>query len=547
LDQQVKQALALHQSGRLADAEALYRRVLAQQTNHVAAQHFLGLLLHQAGRPEGVTLVARSVKGAANNPDFLNNYGTVLRDVGNLDAAAEAFRKAIAQRPDHLGARDNLGSMQRQLGQFEASEETFRATISLHPFHMRARIGLAETLQEAGKLDTAIEVFREALSIRPKDADLLYGLGVCLMEKGQIAEAIMQFRASLSVQPGLAKAWLMLSRVKHQENADAELAAMQAQHQRSAADSLERMQLSFGLGKAHDDLKVYDRAFDFFTEGNAIYRKRVKYDKARTRADFEAMKAAFNAEFFGERKPSTIRDETPIFIVGMPRSGTTLVEQIIASHPEVRGAGELSILKMAVGGNFPLDMKGGFPAGIANMPDRVFADAGNDYLQMLHAHYPDSKHVTDKMPGNFMLIGFLHMMLPNARIVHCARDAVATCLSIFKTHFRGDSHAYSYDLEELADFHNLYTDIMAHWRRVLPGVIHDVRYEDFVADQEAQTRTLIGHLGLPWNEACLNFHETDRPVRTASAVQVRQPMYKGSVDLWKRYGDRLQPLIERLT
>ncbi len=537
----------MHQSGRLADAEALYRRVLTQQPNHVPAQHFLGLLLHQTGHSEGLTLVARSVKGAPNTPDFLNNYGTVLRDVGNLDAAAEAFRKAIAQRPDHLGARDNLGSTQRQLGQFEASEETFRTTISLHPFHMRARIGLAETLQEAGRLDTAIEVFREALSIRPKDADLLYGLGVCLMEKGRIAEAAIQFRAALSVQPALARAWLMLSRVKQQENADAELAAMQAQHQRSASDSVERMQLSFGLGKAHDDLKIYDRAFDFFIEGNAIHRKRITYDKVRTRADFEAMKAAFDAKFFATHKPSPIRDDTPIFIVGMPRSGTTLVEQIIASHPKVSGAGELSILKMAVGGNFTLDMKGGFPAGIENMSDRAFTDAGNDYLEMLRALYPDSKHVTDKMPGNFMLIGFLHMMLPNARIIHCARDAVATCLSIFKTHFRGDSHAYSYDLEELADFHNLYTDMMAHWRKVLPGVIHEVRYEDFVADQEAQTRTLIGHLGLPWNDTCLNFHETDRPVRTASAAQVRQPMYKGSVDLWKRYGDRLQPLIERLS
>ncbi|MBN9253011.1 MAG: tetratricopeptide repeat protein, partial [Mesorhizobium sp.] len=355
MDQQVKQALALHQSGRLADAEALDRRVLAQQASQVAAQHFLGLLLHQTGRSAGVALVARSIKGAPNNPDFLNNYGTLLRDIGNLDAAAEAFRKAIAERPDHLGARDNLGSIQRQLGQFDASEETFRKTISLHPFHMRARIGLAETLQEAGQLDAAIDVFSEALSIRPKDADLLYGLGVCLMEKGQIAKALARFRAALSVQPTLAKAWLMLSRVKQQENADAELAAMQALHQRSGADSVERMQLSFGLGKAHDDLKIYDKAFDFFTEGNALHRKRVNYDKARTRADFEAMKAAFDTEFFTEHKPSAVRDETPIFIVGMPRSGTTLVEQIIASHPEVRGAGELSILKLAVGGNFPLD------------------------------------------------------------------------------------------------------------------------------------------------------------------------------------------------
>ncbi|RUW28774.1 sulfotransferase, partial [Mesorhizobium sp. M1E.F.Ca.ET.041.01.1.1] len=237
---------------------------------------------------------------------------------------------------------------------------------------------------------------------------------------------------------------------------------------------------------------------------------------------------------------------TPIFVVGMPRSGTTLVEQIIASHPQVFGAGELSILKTAVGKQFPMNMPGGFPRGIAGMPDKAFAEAGQAYLDMLHSRYPGFRHVTDKMPGNFLLVGFLHMMLPKAKIVHCARDAAATCLSIFKVHFRGDSHRYGYDLGELADFYNLYTDIMAHWHKVLPGVVHDVRYEDFVTDQEGQTRALMAHLGLPWDDKVLSFHETDRPVRTASAAQVRQPMYQGSVDLWKRYGDRLKPLLDRL-
>jgi hypothetical protein len=338
----------------------------------------------------------------------------------------------------------------------------------------------------------------------------------------------------------------MLSQVRRQKEADAELAAMQALHGQVGADSLDRMQLSFGLGKLNDDLKAYGQAFDYFAEGNAIRRKGVAYDGDKTRAEFAAMKATFDAAFFEKHKPGVVSDDTPIFVVGMPRSGTTLVEQIIASHPQVFGAGELTILKTAVGKGFPLDMKGGFPAGIRDLADKVFADAGQDYLAMLHERYPGYKHVTDKMPGNFLLIGFLHLMLPKAKIIHCARNPVATCLSIYKTHFRGDGHLYSYDLGELADFHNLYSDMMQHWRSVLPGVVHDVRYEDFVADQEGQTRALIEHLGLPWNDAVLSFHQTDRPVRTASAAQVRQPMYQGSIDLWKRYGDKLQPLIERL-
>jgi tetratricopeptide (TPR) repeat protein len=543
----VQQALQLHQAGRRQEAEMLYRQVLAQKANHAAAAHFLGLLLHQTGRSaEGLDLLEQSARLQPKNPDFLNNLGTVMRDLGRVSAAVDFFRGAVAIRPDQLAARDNLGSSLKQLGQFAGAEEIYRGTIGRNPFHVRARIGLAETLQEAGRLDEALAVFREALAIRPKDADLLHGLGVGLMEKGSLGEAAEHFRQALAIDPGMARAWLMLTQVKRQQERDAELAGMEAQHAKAPEGSLARMQLSFGLGKANDDLKDYGRAFDYFAEGNAIRRAGIDYDAAKTRAEFEAMKAVFDKAFFDKHRPSGITDDTPIFVVGMPRSGTTLVEQIIASHPQVYGAGELGILKTAVGKQFPPGMKGGFPWGIPDTPDKVYAEAGRTYLDLLHARYPGFRHVTDKMPGNFLLVGFIHMMLPQAKIIHCTRDAAATCLSIYKVHFRGDSHRYGYDLGELADFHNLYTDIMAHWRTVLPDLVHDVRYEDFVADQEGQTRALIAHLGLPWDDAVLSFHETDRPVRTASAAQVRQPMYQGSVDLWKRYGDRLKPLLDRL-
>ncbi|TPI64511.1 tetratricopeptide repeat protein [Mesorhizobium sp. B3-1-7] len=543
----MQKALQLHQAGRRQEAEALYRQVLGQQPNHAAALHFLGLLLHQTGRSEeGLDLIEQSVTLQPENADFLNNMGTVMRDLGRVAAAIDFFRGAVDIRPDQLAARDNLGSSLTQLGQFDAAEEIYRGTIGRNPFHVRARVGLAETLQEAGRLDEAIKLFREALSIRPKDAELLYGLGVAMMEKGKLDEATDLARQALAIAPNMARAWLLLTQVKRQTERDKELSGMEAEHAKAPQGSLARMQLSFGLGKVNDDLKDYGRAFDYFAEGNAIRRKAIDYDPARTRGEFEAMKAAFDTVFFEKHKPSGISDDTPIFVVGMPRSGTTLVEQIIASHPQVLGAGELNILKTAVGKQFPMNMPGGFPAGIADMPGKAFAEAGQAYLDMLHTRYPGYRHVTDKMPGNFLLVGFLHMMLPKAKIVHCARDAAATCLSIFKVHFRGDSHRYGYDLGELADFHNLYTDIMAHWHKVLPGVVHDVRYEDFVADQEGQTRALMAYLGLPWDDKVLSFHETDRPVRTASAAQVRQPMYQGSVDLWKRYGDRLKPLLDKL-
>jgi hypothetical protein len=206
----------------------------------------------------------------------------------------------------------------------------------------------------------------------------------------------------------------------------------------------------------------------------------------------------------------------------------------------------LRILKGVVERRFPPLDGDDLAAALGRVPDKAFVEAGRDYVEALRSRFPGARRVTDKMPGNFMLIGFLHLMLPEAKIVHCTRDAAATCLSIFKSYFRNDGHLYGYDLAELGEFHNLYSDLMDHWHKVLPGVVHDVRYEDFVADQEGQSRALIEHLGLPWNEKVLAFQEADRPIRTASAAQVRQPMYRSSVDLWKRYGDRLKPLTDIL-
>lgn len=548
----MREGLALHQAGRTRDAETLYRQVLAAKGDHAAAEHFLGLLLHQTGRSaEGVQLIRRSLRPSPRNPDFLNNFGSVLADLGRLAEAADFYNQAVAARPDHRAARDNLGSTLAQLGQFSQAAAVFRETMRLHPFHKGARIGLAGALQEMGGLDEALGVYREALAIWPNDAEFLHGLGIGLMEKGALADAAETLRHALASAPKQAKTWLALSQVKRQKEADTELFTMQALHRQTPLDSPDRMQLAFGLGKLNDDLNDYGRAFDYFEEGNAIRRKDIVYDAEKTRAEFAAVKATFDTAFFEKHKsgtnnsPETNSDDTPIFVVGMPRSGTTLVEQIIASHPLVFGAGELTILKTAVRKGFAPDRTGGFLAGIRDLPDKAFTEAGNDYLAMMVERYPGYRHVTDKMMGNFMLIGFLHLMLPNAKIVHCTRNPAATCLSIYKTLFRG-GHLYSYDLAELADFHNLYADMMNHWRAVLPGVVHDVRYEDFVLDQEGQTRALIDHLGLPWNEAVLSFHKAERPVRTASVAQVRQPMYRDSLDLWQRYGDRLNPLIERL-
>ncbi len=229
----------------------------------------------------------------------------------------------------------------------------------------------------------------------------------------------------------------------------------------------------------------------------------------------------------------------------MPRSGTTLVEQILASHPDVYGGGELGDLKRIITSYFGMEDDTGFADKIRQTESEYFIGAGDEYVTSVRNHFNTDKFITDKMPGNFKFIGMIRLMLPNAKVIHCRRDPLDTCLSIFKNYF-SKSHYYAYDLTELGKYYNLYRDLMKHWHSVLPDFIYDIQYEDVVADQEKQSRALLEHCGLEWDDACLEFHRTDRPVMTASASQVRRPIYKDSVQSWKRYENWLAPLLDVL-
>ena len=545
LNNRVAYALRLHQSGQIGNAEAAYRQVLAAKPGHPAAAHFLGLLLHQTGRDEeGLPLVSLSIRAEPRNADFLNNLGTIQRDIGNPVAAAESFRKALAARPEHPMARENLAAADLQVGRLESAEKLFREALIRSPFNVSARLGLAETLQEAGRADASLAVLREGLSMRPNDAELMRRLGTALLEKGDLAEAAATARQAIATDQNLAGAWFLLSQVKRQAEPDAELAELKARQERSPEGSPERMLLSFALGKLYDDLKEYDNAFDFFSKGNAIRRKAIAYDVQKTREQFAAMKAAFSAEFVAERRArqkKTLADDTPIFVVGMPRSGTTLVEQIIASHPDVRGGGELGILKGVVERRFPPLDGDDLAAALGRVPDKTFVEAGRDYVEALRSRFPGTGRVTDKMPGNFMLIGFIALTMPNAKIIHCVRDPADTGVSIWRNFFA--THlGYAYDLGEIGHYITLYQRLMAHWHRVLPGRIYDIEYEALVADQEGETRRLLFHCGLDFDPACLDFHRTERPVHTASAAQVRSPISRSSIGIADRYGELLAPL-----
>jgi Sulfotransferase family len=308
-----------------------------------------------------------------------------------------------------------------------------------------------------------------------------------------------------------------------------------------------RRQLLFALAKAFADLGEHERAFGWLLEGNALKRRQIGYDEAKVLGQFARIRAVFDRDLMDRSRGRGDPSSVPIFILGMPRSGTTLVEQVLASHSEVYGAGELLDFEREVARLSEADgAPPTFPELAPSLSGEQLRQLGTRYVQRVRPAAPAAVHITDKMPMNFLFVGLIHLALPNARIIHTRRDPVDTCLSCFATLFTGE-HRVAYELGELGRYYRAYDRLMRHWRDMLPdGVILEVKYEDLVTGFEPQARRIVDHCGLEFEDTCLDFHKTRRPVRTASAAQVRQPIYQSSVGRWHSYKHLLRPLLDAL-
>ena len=395
-----------------------------------------------------------------------------------------------------------------------------------------------------------------------------YSAGATFREQGRFDEAIASFRKALEEEPGLTRAQLQIANIRKHTEHDDDITAMQEMYARADLTDSQRLYLAYGLGKSFEDLGDYDQAFEFFAVGNAIKRAELGYPvdppatglsrwtKAlsgnapsntpmpKLAANFHLVRALFKKFSFANYVDAGCPDERPIFIIGMPRSGTTLVEQILASHSQVHGAGELFEFAK-IGGTF-LNQFGHDPDTFRSCEGSAFRPIGEAYVQALRRHNRGARFITDKMPENFMLVGLIRLVLPKAKIIHCRRDPRDICTSIYKQHFASrDGLEYAYDLRDLGQYYNLYSELMDWWHAMLPGLIYDIRYEELVADKEVQIKNLLAHCGLAFEDACLNFHQTDRPIRTR-AEQARSPMYSSSVQSWRRYEKQMKSLFKAL-
>ena len=367
------------------------------------------------------------------------------------------------------------------------------------------------------------------------------------MDLGRADEVVEALERVIAISPEKARYYRVLSEARRFTPGDRHLAALEEMAR--TADALpanSRIELHFALAKALDDVGEVDRAFDHLTQGNRLKRESISYDEEFLLGQFERVHTAFTPELITRLSGFGHGSAEPVFILGMPRSGSTLVEQILASHPAVAAAGELDTFSQTAGAV----LGPRFPADMANLTPQDLERVGSAYLDAVHLEAPRTlpprPRFTDKMPVNFVFAGLIHLALPQARIIHTRRDPIDTCMSCFSKFFV-NSQPFAWDLGELGRYWRSYDALMRHWRRVLPpGVLLEVDYQTVVDDLEGQARRLVAHCGLDWSPACLDFHRTPRPVRTASWAQIRRPIYRDAIGRWRAYGDRLAPLLDAL-
>ncbi|MEJ2441291.1 MAG: sulfotransferase, partial [Gammaproteobacteria bacterium] len=483
-----------------------------------------------------------------DNPGFAFNYANAYESLGQFKQARIWYQKTITLAPQSPEAYCNLGNVLQEEGDYAEAVRSFEKAISLSSEFARQYpqiyINLGNALMDMGQDKAALTAYQQTVKIQQDNVGAYIALGNALLQQGQKQEAAEALSRAISLKPESGSAFRNLVQTRGFAERDTDVETMELLYGRADLGMEDKMELAFALGKVYADLKLDAQSFEYYRQGNALKRATLDYSIGQDRELFAAIKQTVTSEFLQRHAGTGCDDATPIFIIGMPRSGTTLTEQILASHSQVHGAGELNELKFLIERACESHTQE-FPQGLLGLNKTELSAIASTYLERLHAYAPGAPRITDKMPHNFLYLGLIHLLFPKAKIIHCLRNPMDNALSIYRALF-ARSHAYAYDLEELGQYYHLYQDLMAHWRKLMPGGFYELRYEDLVTDQEAQTRRLLEYCELPWEDACLEFYQTSRVVRTASLAQVRQPMHRNSVEAWRRFERQLQPFVQAL-
>lgn len=467
-------------------------------------------------------------------------------NAGDKPLAAKYCMQILSLHPNNADAYNLLGGVSLADSKYFKARQLFVKALELAPEADGIHVNYGISLKFLELHEEALDAFDRAFKLNPKNVEAVNNQGSCLVTLGRFDEAKECFEKALKLDPNYTKPLLNIGGLQtyktEDENTDRLLDYVA--HPRKLTPDNE-LNLQFALGKCHEDLENFETSMSHYIKGNSLKWQQLKFDGAPALKKFEALKNALSEGPWLQETGIGCPSDVPVFIVGMPRSGTTLVEQILDSHSEVFGAGELKIADRAfVGLKLVKDI---IPenAEIRKAVTNDLTRRGEFYLEQVQKLAPNARRIVDKMPHNFMYVGLLHLILPNAKIIHCKRHPVDTCLSNYK-HLFADKMEFSFNFEELGRFYAAYKELTDHWETLFPGKILSVQYEDVVQDVEGQARRIVDHCDLEWEDGCLDFYKSKRAVHTASVAQVRQPIYNSSVGKWERYGDAIQPLLDAL-
>ncbi|MBO9498732.1 MAG: tetratricopeptide repeat protein [Novosphingobium sp.] len=575
--------IARFDSRNYAEAADAYRKAIELKPDFAEAQNNLGNALRRMGKiQDSIEAYQNALAVRERYPEAYNNLGTMLRELGKEEQAEHALRKAIQQNPKYVEARTNLASLYhhqkkdvdalRELGDvlkfapkdvralvltarcqarrfnFVSAEQACRLALKEEPENAEVLTVLGMVLHELDRYDEAVEVLEKADALAPRNAETLSYFGVALKSVGRLDDARDKIIKGVELNPNMIAAYANLNDLvdysKEKELYDRLEKVMSVKGKRHPELMLP---LHYAYAKALDDNGQPEKALEHYIEGGKIKRTMLNYDEADTFKFYDDIKRTFTREFIAGSPFEGNPTDRLLFIVGMPRSGSTLVEQILASNDAVYGAGEVKYFSQGLHklrDRFPSLSR--FPDMMAELKPNHYKLLADSYTQAMFKAAGDARIVTDKLLTNYFFVGLIHMLFPNAKIINTRRDPVDSSLSAFTKLFKDDM-PHSYDMGELGRYYRQYDALMKHWEKVLPkGVMKVVEYEKVVADTEKEARGVIEFLGLDWDDKMLEFYKSSRPVKTASVAQVRKPIYKTAVKRWKKYGAGLQPLIDAI-
>jgi len=573
--------LVYYDTDDLIEAEASQQRALALDSDFGPALNNLGSIARDNGNLDDAIEFYRT--GLLANPaysEIANNLISVLIEAERFDEARELAEEQLKKNPKISDLQCNMGRIHLAASDLDNAESSFRNAISLDEGKAENYLCLSQVLHEKNHAKLALLEAEKSLRMAPENASACHQIAMCNAQLGDIDAGFEYYKKALEIDPDMAPAKIALGHLEMEngdfkaarayfeaaaaaskDNFSAQIALARLekvtpdnpafQALESALDSADTMPTMkagayhYALGKCYEDLKRFDDAFVHFAKGAQAKRSTIDYDPDESDRITDNIISAFDEKAIKRLRKNAISSDQPIFVVGMPRSGTTLTESILDSHKSVFGAGELNDMQRLFGGR-KSNEKSDLSHVIAHMSDHDITRNIEKYVASMNAHAPGTPHIVDKMPANFQMIGLIHALLPNAKIIHIARNPFDTCLSCYTRIFER-SQLHSYDQVELGRYFNNYIRIMDYWHQLLPkGSFHTVHYENLIDDIDLEARHIIDHCGLEWDNACLEFHKGKRRVRTASVQQVRQPLYSTSKEKWRKYEKQLQPLLETI-